>query len=823
MEYNKPTYAQLKQQVADLEAQLEEKKSAHDKEICALTEEYQTTNEELQRAKDLAEANARKYKSLFENSLDGIVMINANGRFINCNKIYSEMLGYSLDELQKIDFYEITPKKWHEWERVEIVEKQLLKKDYCDTYEKEYIRKDGTVFPVELTSYTVRKENNEIDFLWGVAKDITNRKKAERELIEAKELAEENEEKFRTIFNMSLSMICIADINTATFKFINPAFNKILGFDEEKLLDKPFLEFIHPDDIEPTIKVIEKELQAGNPVIHFENRYLCKDNSYKWLEWNSFPIPEKGITYAIAHDVTNRKKTETELIEAKEIAEINELKYKTIFESAPVGIFRSTKQGRFIELNQALALMLGYNSPQHVLENVYDIGKQIYVKSEKREEIVDKISSLNILKYENVYRRKNGELFYANLYLREIKDENSRPILEGIVEETTKRKKYENDLKAAKIQAEESDRLKTAFLQNISHEIRTPLNAICGFSQMLNKPKLTDSKRQSYVSIIQNSSNQLLAIVSDILAISALETRQEKIYEEQISVNEIIIELLATYKQQLSNQNISLYAKQLLSDKEATIYTDKTKIIQILTNLLTNALKFTHEGSIEFGYKILEANHDLSLQFYVKDTGIGIKQELQDKIFERFRQADDSITKKYGGTGLGLSISKGYVELLGGKIWLESQEGKGTTFYFTIPYKPTNKSKINSGNKKSGKKQKNILVAEDEEFNYLFIEEILLEKNINIIHAKNGQEAVDILNAKPDIDLVLMDIKMPVLDGYSAAKIMKKIWPDVPIIAQTAYALEHEIKEYIGAFDDYLAKPIQEEHFFRIISGFIEL
>lgn len=376
--------------------------------------------------------------------------------------------------------------------------------------------------------------------------------------------------------------------------------------------------------------------------------------------------------------------------------------------------------------------------------------------------------------------------------------------------------KSQNELlKIAKDKAEESDRLKTAFLQNISHEIRTPLNAISGFSGLLSTPNLADNKRNNFVSMIQNSSSQLISIVSDIITISSLETKQEKLKLEEVSLNEIIVELLAIFKPQARNQNISLSAKQSLTTNQSAVYTDKAKIIQILTNLLSNAFHFTHKGFIEFGYQLKNEE----LEFYVKDTGDGIEKKQHKKIFEYFRQANLSIDKNYGGTGLGLSISKGFVELLGGKIWLQSEPDKGSIFYFTIPYNPvsiTNTKPLITQNKNAI----TVLVAEDNEYNFLFIQELLIAMNLKLIHAKNGEETVEICKVNSNIDLILMDIKMPIIDGYQAAKLIKEFRPNLPIIAQTAYALEHEIEKYSGIFNDYLTKPIEKEKLIKKINKY---
>ena len=310
------------------------------------------------------------------------------------------------------------------------------------------------------------------------------------------------------------------------------------------------------------------------------------------------------------------------------------------------------------------------------------------------------------------------------------------------------------NLEAAKKRAEESDTLKTAFLQNLSHEIRTPMNAIVGFSKMLEKPGLSAEKRKSFTTIIVNTTNQLLAVVSDILTISSLETKQEKASIKKVCINNIIVDLLAEFKTQASNQNISIYTKQALSDRASEIYTDDIKLRQTLGYLISNALKFTHEGFIEFGYNLKLEIEPGEIKFYVSDTGIGISNELHDKIFERFTQVELEISKRYSGTGLGLSISKGFVELLGGKIWVQSELGKGSTFYFTIPYNPAHLIDKNDLPTKQTGNKTTVLIAEDEEYNYLLLEELLNDMNLILIHAKNGLEAVEICRNNQSIDVV---------------------------------------------------------------------
>jgi CheY-like chemotaxis protein len=287
-----------------------------------------------------------------------------------------------------------------------------------------------------------------------------------------------------------------------------------------------------------------------------------------------------------------------------------------------------------------------------------------------------------------------------------------------------------------------------------------------------------------------------------------------------VCINNIISELFAIFKPQAEAKNIKLIATKSLTDNQSEIITDKVKIRQILSNLLTNSIKFTNKGEVEFGC-IQKGN---SLEFFVRDSGIGIEKSKQELIFNRFVQANNSIQSDYGGTGLGLSICRGFVELMGGKIWVQSEVGEGSTFYFTTPYKPSNHeatAKINFPRVHKSFNSTTVLVVEDQEFNFLYLEELLIELNCNVIHSKNGREAVEACKENNDINIVLMDIRMPVMDGFTAAKLIKEFRPDLPILAQTAYATEQEIENYGKAFDDYITKPITSENLLKAISVFI--
>jgi PAS domain S-box-containing protein len=389
------------------------------------------------------------------------------------------------------------------------------------------------------------------------------------------------------------------------------------------------------------------------------------------------PDPPKKILenfIFLAAVTLRRKQAEFEL-------RISEEKYRNIFENVQDVFYQTNLAGNILEISPSIKYLTEFSRDELLSTPVHNL----YFNPNDRDHFLNAIMINNELRdYEIKLRTKTGTIKYISINAKLIHDTDGKPsYIDGALRDITARKIADNELIIEKEKAEESDRLKTAFLQNISHEIRTPMNAIIGFSKMLGRPDLSEEKRKTFSNIIIRSSEQLLSVVTDILTISSIETNQTKTNVQKVRINTIIEDILNTFKSHALNQNVVLSAYKSLSDTQSDIDTDKEKVIEIMTNLLTNALKFTHEGFIEFGY---ELNENM-IEFYVKDSGIGIRSEMQDKIFDYFRQANLTISQEYGGNGLGLAISKGYVELLGGKIWVESVLGKGSVFYFTIPYK----------------------------------------------------------------------------------------------------------------------------------------
>ena len=378
--------------------------------------------------------------------------------------------------------------------------------------------------------------------------------------------------------------------------------------------------------------------------------------------------------------------------------------------------------------------------------------------------------------------------------------------LKELVEERTK------DLNISKENAEENDRLKSAFLANMAHEIRTPMNGILGFSELLKNPEISGEKQQKFVDIIFNNGQRLLNTLNDLMDISKLETGQVKLKLKEININDEVENMYSLFKLEATNKGLSFKLITPKENKAIIINTDREKLYGVLSNLIKNAIKYTEKGgSIEFEYKV----EGEFLVFCISDTGIGIPEDRQKAIFDRFVQADIDDTKVYEGCGLGLSIAKSYAIMFKGSISVESVENKGSKFYFKIPYTNLNNNEIEvssiSNNIIDKPSEIKILIAEDEEFAAVFLSLILKDTCSEMLFAKNGKEAIDIYKNNPDIDIILMDIKMPIMGGYEAVSKIREFNKEVVIIAQTAYALAEDGEKALSmGFSDYISKPIDK-------------
>ena len=493
-----------------------------------------------------------------------------------------------------------------------------------------------------------------------------------------------------------------------------------------------------------------------------------------------------------------------------------EKKLKTLskaIEQSPTSIIITDANGYIEFVNNKFIAVMQY-SMNDVIGKKPRIFNPGHASEEVFEDMWETIKQGNVWQGENENRTKSGTSFLENVIIS--------PLLKGsgsisnyiiIMEDITEKKKMLDDLIITKEKAEESDRLKTAFLHNISHEIRTPMNAIVGFSSFLSEPDLTPEKRKIFTDVIIQSSDQLLSIITEIIEVATIEAGQVKINVGEVNLNTLLKLLYDQFLLKVHKQNVTLSYKTFFSDEEALVLTDYIKLTEILSNLIGNAVKFTNHGYVDFGYSVNEKY----LEFYIRDSGIGIPSEMHDEIFKRFRQVDYTSSRQFGGSGLGLSISKSYVELLGGNIWLQSEPNQGSAFYFNIPYRrvsPIKTSQLQADDETSlvDVNQKTLLIAEDEDTNYLLLVAFLSGLKINIIRAVNGAEAVSICRSNPNVNLVLMDIKMPEMDGFEATKIIKRFCPNLPILAQTAFISESDKQKAIACgCSDFIGKPIDQK------------
>jgi len=663
-----------------------------------------------------------------------------------------------------------------------------------------------------------RQWDNEIIYLLNIIADIIG---AAISKTKSQEEIELSRQYFETLFNQAPEAITIVDPN-GIVKQVNEEFKRIFNYTEKEVLDKNLDDLISEPDKREEAGSLTKAAANGQR-INIEGLRKTKDDVPVYVSITGMPIQfgdeHKGI-YVIYRDISERKLAEKNLEESQ-------TKFKTLFESSSDAIFLM-KDDIFIDCNRAAINMFKTQEEELIGESPLKFSPIYQPDGQKSEDIIkQKINealegATNFFEFTHI--NGQGKYFNAEVSLNKVvlKENN---FMQAIIRDITERKKSEKELKEAKEKAEESDRLKTAFLASMSHEIRTPMNHILGGLDLLLDPEITREEKEEFQTIIKNSSSQLLKLIDDIIDVSQLDAGQLEIKKETFSLNSFLKEIREEAKTLRGGSNVEFQINTSAHQHEFdTIHTDKVRLKQVLISLISNAFKFTNEGGIELGYS--KKSSDI-LQFYVSDSGIGIPKESKDVIFEQFRQVDYEHTREYEGAGLGLTIAKGLVLLLGGDIWVESTEGEGSTFYFTIKTsKPKHAPKAaekpaTEASKTYNWEGKNILIVEDEEMNYQYLKTVLKKTKANVLWAEDGVEGVK--KAKEnDIHVVLMDIQLPELNGYEATRQILKEKPDIPIIAQTAHALKEEKSKCfeVGAVD-YMAKPLNRKKLLELIDKHI--
>ena len=620
---------------------------------------------------------------------------------------------------------------------------------------------------------------------------------------------------FEYFLKNSQDLVCIVDYNMY-FKVVNDAFVTMLGYSREELLSKPFLEFIHPDDLESTLSIFQFVTEIS-PLIDFENRYIKKNGDFVILQWKANLNRNNDLVYATARDITDIRKTQEKLLssekslnEAQKIAKIGSWDFNLItqelnWSNELYEIFEFEKIPNDTELyGKYLSCFL----PEDAEILRMNINKTI----------------ANRMPYEMEHQiiLPNQTVKWVFCSGVSMVDENDNVVaLKGVVQDITQKKQIDDTIKA-KEKAEASNKAKSDFLANMSHEIRTPLNGIVGFTDLLLKTNF-DKDQLEYLVTVNESANTLMEIINNILDFSKIESGKLELSSEEIDLYELTSQIINLFKYEANYKNIDLLL-DIEKDVPQFILGDSFRLKQILVNLLSNAMKFTFSGHIKLKISQVETSETISsIKFSVIDTGIGIKVQNQKKIFQSFIQADNTTTRKYGGTGLGLAISSQLLALKNSELKLSSSYGVGSEFYFIIAFSKSNQEQNDSivemtieknNQNKPIKSLENykILIAEDNKINMLLAKTLVKKiiSNCVIIEATNGYDAAALAEIE-EPDLILMDIQMPIQNGYDATVAIRKSKNciDIPVIALTAGVLNGEREKCIShGMSDYITKPI---------------
>ncbi len=794
-----------------------------------------------------------KYKLLAENTNDVIWTMDQNLRFTYISPSVLKLRGFTQDEVMKqsIDLLFTPASLQIAIEAMEIGAKlvqQGVKEIPPQVLELEQPCKDGSTIWTEVIVNTIFNEEGNFDFFLGVTRDISDRKKNQDKLIESEEYLKEAE------------MIAhighwIFDIANNDLKWSDEIFRIFeLKPQKFKATYESFLERVHPQDRQLVDQAYSNSIK-NKTSYNITHRLDLPGRSLKYVnekcrtEYDKAGNPIRSI--GTVQDVTDRVMTEKEQRNMY-------LLQKLISKIAYTLNLNDQIDNCIKDLMPEIGTGLNLSAVSIFRHSTINITTQAHLKYLWREDLEQNpdpmIDIIDLIEFPEAYKifkidspisiPDTSELplelsdFFSKFKIKAIiitpliVDQNrygfisfddrktcrkwkeheleAMKAIANMIALAFQREQTLSDLMLAKEKAEEADRLKSVFLTTMSHELRTPLNAVIGYSELLKEFKSPDDIEE-FGTLINQSGIRLLNIIEEILNFSLLETGNITLTKTTFKYQNIISDLTKIIENNIRKEQkpIQLTHKDHIDCSQLSIESDSERLTQIFLGLLNNAVKYTKQGWIQFGCNRISEN---TVEFYVSDSGIGIPEDKYDLIFERFRQLDDSHTRLYGGTGIGLSICKKIVELLDGNIWVESTLGEGSTFFFTIPLQTGRPSDNNQGKSiQYDFSGKTILIAEDEYSNYLLLQTILQMKGARTILAQTGKQAVQIVQNNNAIDLILMDLKMPDMDGYHATKIIKSFAPQIPVIAQTAYAFEIDQQKALNAgCDDYLPKPIKK-------------
>ena len=658
----------------------------------------------------------------------------------------------------------------------------------------------------------IRKWSNEDLTLLGMARNILSnafaRNETEMKLVES-------ERKFRHLFEKHNAAKVLLNAETGDIIDANVAASGLLGWSVDELVKMNIsqLSTLHPDTIEADFQQINL-----NKNYHAVVESHVKGGKKIFIEiFSSLAIVDgKNIIHTILFDVSEKVKIQNTL---------NLI--RTAVEQSPESILITNMNGEIIYANPFLFFVTGYSKNEIIGEKT-SLFKSGFHDIAFYKNLWETILSNKKWHGEMLNKKKNGDLYWEEVSISPILDSNKKIThFVAIRQDITEKKNNQAELVIAKEKAEESDRIKSAFLATISHELRTPLNAIIGLSDIICDLE-KGNKTAEFAKIVYNSGLNLLEIIEDIFSLSLFNDEKIKLRLNAFVVNTLYHNLKKQLKEILF-QSGKEHSIELLFTTEQdilgkNIIADIGKINQVMQNLMKNAIKFTDEGTVELGISMMGKN---KITLFVKDTGIGISGEQQKYIFDLFRQGDDSHTRKYGGLGIGLAISKRLADAMNGDLSCTSSPGKGSLFSFTFPFetapKGFNQYAVSYSEIAPSLTNSTILIVEDDPASLLLTRKHLVFTGAKILKAENGKVAVGLVESNSKIDLVLMDIRMPVLDGYEATKAIKAINSQIPVIALTSYSFEEEKQKILRAgCDDIITKPVNKKRLFELLSIYLK-
>ncbi|GET25254.1 PAS domain S-box protein [Prolixibacter sp. NT017] len=767
-------------------------------------------------AENALKQSQNRLSSIFENAPLGIIILDGDGKLFMWNERFVSILNA---RGERIDMNYIA-RHMHPDDvndAREALKKLIVGRTDSLVMTKAYRLDKSETLWLKVTASSIKSDSNDVQYIVCMIEDITTQTSISESL-------KASEQRFRSLFSHMRNGFMIIDVikdkndRIENFQFaeVNEAIEEVTGISRTQYAGK-LASTLMGRQSRYWFPYIEEILKSQSVI---REEFFIKDTG-RYLEITAYPLQGNQIA-AILEDVSERKMTETSLM-------VNEQKFRSLAENNQDAIIRYDSHQWVTYLNRQAEELFQLRLIDIMSQ---PLPEKVWKKSQRKKwkETLDYVLKSGESKHiETHHKRKGKRVIMLWRLTPEFSTNNKIISVLAVSRDVTLMKEAQQQLLVAKEKAEESDKLKSAFLANMSHEIRTPLNGIMGFAELLKLSNIGEDEKQDFLENITQSGYKLLTIINDILDLSKIEAGQINIVRNRFSVNRMLNDLYKLFqpKLSLSNSKVSMSVTTALEGHESFIYSDEGRLRQIIINLVDNALKFTEEGDIEFGYEIIDHSQ---IRFFVKDSGIGIPDDKRQAIFERFRQAQDTHLNKYGGTGLGLSIAKGFAELLGGTIDFTSEVGKGTTFYLTLPF-PSGSDHNHENTSPddlafdpemydwTGKK---ILLIDDDRSNFFLLRRLLKETGCHVDFAQNASEGLSNL-INNEYSTILMDIRLPDINGFDLTKKLRKEQNDIPIIFQTANAMEQDRKKAfeVGA-DDFLSKPLDFEDLFHVLEKFLQ-